>query len=329
MPELPEVTTIVHDLNRKVRGKQIADIWTDTEKIVAPLSPRAFRRRLRGKVFFRFERRGKFIVAYVTPETRDRRSETRTTTPSGFRFPVSDVLLWHMRMTGHPLFRDEKRETARERALYADPRNQHIRLSFRFTDGTRLDYSDVRKFGTLQLVPFVMYAGHPLLKALGPDAWNHRWTAAELLQRLRVRRTTLKQALLDQTLIAGIGNIYADEILWTAGIHPRFRTELLTRSHGTRLLRAMRRVLGRAIRARGTSVDDFRDLRGRKGAYGKSLRVYQRTLKPCFRCRRKIGRLVIGGRGTHVCPQCQRTPMTSPNTRGTLTPRFSPFGDFP
>lgn len=308
MPELPEVTTIVRDLNRRARGKQIADVWTDTPKLVRPLTAAAFHRQVVGRVFLRFERRGKFILACLGPP---RRRVSRS------QFFVTCYLVWHMRMTGHPLFRDEKRETARERATYADPRNQHIRLSFRFTDGTRLDYSDVRKFGTLHVAPSAVPDAHPALTTLGPDAWDHRWTAAELRERLRGRRTTVKQALLNQTLIAGIGNIYADEILWTAGIHPRLRTERLTRSHGERLRRAIRQILSQAIRARGTSVDDFRDLRGRKGAYEERLRVYQRTGKPCFRCREEIGRIVVGGRGTHVCPQCQRAPRQRRRTHAS------------
>jgi formamidopyrimidine-DNA glycosylase len=290
MPELPEVTTIVRDLRRTVRGKVIAGVSVNTPKLVAPLSVAAFRRRVRGKVFRAFSRRGKFVLAYLGP---------RGGAPT-------DVLVWHMRMTGHPLDRDEGHETTRGGRAFRDPRNQHVRFVFRFTDGTRLDYSDVRKFGTIRLVHSRALAEHPSLRILGPDALAHPWTATELCRVLRKHRKTVKQALVDQTIIAGIGNIYADEVLWEARLSPLLRTDALTPRECSRLVRSIRAVLRRSLGARGTSIDDFRDLRGRKGTYGSILRVYARAGQRCFRCGATIAKLRVGGRGTHLCPRCQR-----------------------
>jgi formamidopyrimidine-DNA glycosylase len=290
MPELPEVTTIVRDLNRRVRGSVVARVWTDTPKLVRPLGVSAFTKRVMGHRILTARRVGKSVLLDLAP----RASRTPT-----------ETLVWHMRMTGHPLFRDRRHESAADRRAFSDPRNQCIRLRISFTDGTELAYSDVRRFGTLRLIAPRDLAADPSLRALGPDAFVHRWTAAELCVRLTARRKPLKVLLLDQAVIAGIGNIYADEILWTAQLHPLTRAHRLRPADCARLVTAMRSVLRRAIRVRGTSVDDYRDLRGRKGGYGELRRVYQRTGQPCFRCGATIARLVVGGRGTHICPQCQ------------------------
>lgn len=302
MPELPEVTTMVADLNRLVKGKRIADVWTDTPRIVRPLTASAFRFAVRGKRFTRFRRAGKYIIADLRGSARAARTRDWS-------------LVWHMRMTGHPLFRDERRETSAARRAFSDPRNQHIRLVFSFTDGTRLLYSDARKFGTLHALPTAYLARHLGLSALGPDALRHRWTPAALSAALRAHDTTVKQALLDQTRLAGIGNIYADEILWTARLHPRTRTTDVTRADAGRLVSALRQVLTKAVRRRGSSINDFRDVRGRKGTYGSVRKAYQRHGQPCFRCGATLARMIVGGRGTHVCPSCQRAPGPAPRRR--------------
>lgn len=289
--------TIVRDLNRHARGRRIRDVIVHAPRLVSPLSAKTFRAQLVGKSFLTFERRGKFILAHLAPA------------PSDLQPPTSHILLWHMRMTGHPLFRNPKLEARNPQTAEAfrDPRNAHVRLSFRFTDGTRLDYSDVRKFGTLHLVDPRDISTHRSLVGLGPDALDPSWTAEKLHDALHKRKKALKVALLDQTVVAGIGNIYADEILWTAQLHPLLPTRRCTRADARGILRAMRTVLSRAVRARGTSFDDYRDLRGRRGRYGNIRRVYRRTGMACFRCGATIARLVVGGRGTHVCPQCQRS----------------------
>ena len=314
MPELPEVTTIVRDLTRAVRGKVIADVWTDTSKMLAPHSVRAFRRGVRGKAFLQFTRRGKFIIAHLGHGGwgMGQGTKRRHARPHG-PGPITHALVWHLRMTGHPLYRDERRETrdGKLAAAFADPRNQHVRLSFHFTDGTRLDYSDVRKFGTIRLVRAQDLNSHPPLRLLGPDALTHRWTTSELCRLLKRRRKTLKQALLDQTVIAGIGNIYVDEILWASRLHPLRRTATLTPRACGRIVTSMRAVLRQAVLRRGTSIDDFRDLKGQKGRYGDIRRVYQRAGQPCFRCGARIATLRVGGRGTHVCPRCQPSPRSS------------------
>lgn len=293
MPELPEVTTIVSDLNKLVCGKIIKKISGDTPKLIKPLSFVEFGKRVKGLVFLRFERRGKYVIGYLGRKVGNPDSST-------------EVLIWHMRMTGHLLFRDEKKESKEVSELFMDPRNQFIRFSILFTDDTHLDFSDMRKFGTLHLLAIDKLKNHKGITLLGPDALLTKWKPKELQTILTKKNMVLKQALLDQSVIAGIGNIYADEILWTAKLHPLLKTSALSISDVASLLKAIRAVLKKAILERGSSVDDYRDALGRKGKYANFHRVYRRTNKQCFRCGKKIARITINGRGTHFCPVCQK-----------------------
>jgi len=293
MPELPEVTTIVSDLNQLVRGKVIKEVSGDTPKLIKPLSFVEFGKRVKGLIFLRFERRGKYVIGYLGKKVDDYNSSTQ-------------VLVWHMRMTGHLLFRDEKKENKEVAELFNDSRNQFIRFSILFTDNTHLDFSDMRKFGTLHLFVAEELESCKGVALLGPDALLTKWKPEKLKNVLTKRKLVLKQALLDQSVIAGIGNIYADEILWTAKLHPLLKTSELSTKEVAVLLKAIRVVLKKAIVERGSSVDDYRDAFGRKGKYANFHRVYRRTNKPCFRCGKKIVRITVNGRGTHFCPVCQK-----------------------
>lgn len=304
MPELPEVTTMVRELNVAVRGKVIRDVETNSPKLVRPFTVAHFRAAVRGKAFLRFTRRAKFVLAALGRPARRRVSSSQ--------FPVSSYLVWHMGMTGHPLYRNPEQETRNKKlaAAMKDPMNQHVRLTFHFTDGTRLEYADIRKFGNIELVRPSDLTQHPRLAKLGPEALDLARRPAALCSRLKARRKAVKVALLDQEVIAGIGNIYADEALWLARIHPLRSTQRLTLAHCGSLARAIRTVLQQAIRAHGTSIDDYRRLFGNKGRYSVLRKAYQRTNLPCLRCGTLMRRMVVGGRGTHVCPRCQRVPST-------------------
>ena len=293
MPELPEVTTIVSDLNRLVRGKIIGEISGNTPKLIKPLSLVEFSRRVKGLRFLQFERRGKYIIGYLGKKVGGSDSSTQ-------------VLIWHMRMTGHLLFRDEKKENKKAIELFGDSRNQFIRFSILFTDSTHLDFSDMRKFGTLRLLATKELDTYKGIALLGPDALLTKWQPEELRTILMKKNVALKQVLLDQSVIAGIGNIYADEILWTAKLHPLLKTSALNTKEVESLLKAMNAVLKKAVIERGSSVDDYRDALGRKGKYAKFHQVYRRTNKQCFRCGKKIVRITVNGRGTHFCPVCQK-----------------------
>lgn len=297
MPELPEVTTIVNDLNKMVAGKTIRDFYCEAPRIIRPLTAEEFRKKAIGKKFISFERKGKYIVANVE----EAKAKTVRSSEPNFRY-----LVFHMRMTGHLLYRDEKKETTKQKEYFADPRNQFTRMVFYFTDGTRLDFSDMRKFGTVHFFRPDELAQCSGLRTLGPDALRYRWSAEELEERLSKKKISIKQALLDQTVVAGIGNIYADEILWTAKINPLITACSLKKEEREKIIKAMGLVLKRAVKARGTSVDDYRDASGRKGKYGLIRRVYRRANEPCFDCGKKIVKIKLGGRGTHFCPYCQK-----------------------
>ncbi len=296
MPELPEVETIVRALTKEVRGKRIRRVEVESPKIIRPLSPTQFRRAVVGRVFANFERRGKFILVRLSAP----RGRSKEESPRFF-------LLWHMGMTGHPLYRDPKAEAQNRRlaAAFQDPMNRHVRLTFHFSDGTRLEYADVRKFGKVEFFRGTGGAEHPQLARLGPEVLTLARRPREFLERIKSRNTALKVALMDQHVLAGVGNIYADETLWVSRLHPLLSARSLTPAQGRALAGALRRVLSLAIRAHGTSVDDFRRVRGTKGAYGDMRKVYRRAGLPCSRCGTLIERLVVGGRGTHVCPRCQ------------------------
>lgn len=309
MPELPEVTTIVRELNRWVRGKIIRAVTVDPKgkKLVRPLTAAQFRSVVRGKTFLGFRRRAKFVIAALGHSGRQLPAASRPSRRSGIRQPVTGYLVWHMGMTGHPLYRNPEQETRNKKLAEAmrDPMNQHARVTFHFTDGTRLEYTDIRMFGKVEVVRPRDLAGHPQLQRLGPEAPALASDPAAFCVRLKATKRPLKVALMDQSVVAGIGNIYADEILWAARLHPLRPTRRLTPAHCRALARATRQVLASAIRVAGTSIDDFRRVLGGKGRYGDLRKAYQRTGLPCRRCGTLMRRLVVGGRGTHVCPRCQ------------------------
>jgi len=183
-------------------------------------------------------------------------------------------------------------------------RGPHDRFMISLDDHRRLVLSDPRQFARVEWCPQTELQNHPGLRKLGPDALEI--TTAQLSEVCRRSHRPIKSMLLDQTRIAGLGNIYTDEALFTAGIHPSTFTDALAPKPITRLKSAISSILQLAIDACGTTFDTFSDLEGNAGGYGPKLRVYQRTDQPCVRCASSIRRIVIAGRGTHFCPACQR-----------------------
>lgn len=274
MPELPEVETVVRDLCRAgLAGRAIRAVRLSWPRTVAPLAPAAFARRLRGRTIRSIRRRAKYLVL----------------TLSG-----GDTLLVHLRMTGRFDF-----------AAAGAPPDRHTRVALQLEDGRELRYLDPRKFGrwTLTREP------RRILDALGPEPLSADFQAARFAAALARRRRLLKPLLLDQTFVAGLGNIYTDEALWDARLHPLRRADTLTPREAQRLYAAIRRVLRRGVARRGTSLGSGRanyySVGGRRGRNQDGLRVFRRTGEPCPRCRAPIRRLTVGQRGTHLCPACQ------------------------
>ncbi|MBN1954591.1 MAG: bifunctional DNA-formamidopyrimidine glycosylase/DNA-(apurinic or apyrimidinic site) lyase [Anaerolineae bacterium] len=270
MPELPEVETIARGL-RGIAGRRITGAIVYWERTVTRPEAGEFVRRLRGQRIDGVTRRGKWLV---------------------FGFASGEHLLIHLRMSGRLTL-----EPAGSRP------DKHARLHIVLDDGRQLCFSDPRKFGRAALVddPSVV------LGDLGPEPLGETFTAAWLAGRLAGRRARIKPLLLDQRFLAGLGNIYTDESLWRARIHPLRHAGTLSEAEVARLRRAIRDVLTEAIAQEGTTLDDqgYVGVNGRPGAFGGHIAVYGRAGEPCPRCQAEIVRLVVGGRGTHVCPGCQ------------------------
>lgn len=265
MPELPEVETIVRDLQPKIVGRRIADVEVMWPRVVDPRGLPA--QTIVGDAIDRVVRRGKFIVARFT---------------SGHHAAI------HLRMTGR---------------LIIDPPGiqTHTRFVWHFDDGGTLVFDDARKFGRLRITQ-----GEPEHElGIGIDPFDPKLDAKSFGALLAKRTTPIKTWLLNQRYLAGVGNIYACEALYYAGIRPTKRAGRLTRAERAKLLAALRKVLSRAIRQRGSSVDDYVDAEGLPGGFQKQLAVYGRSGLPCRRCKTPIRRIVLAQRGTFFCPHCQ------------------------
>jgi formamidopyrimidine-DNA glycosylase len=266
MPELPEVQTVVTTLVPNVVGRTIRAVMHVRPDIVAPPGT-DLSRLLAARRVESVARRGKRIVF---------------TLDDGNRFYV------HLGMTGQLI------------ATTADtPIPLHTHLELDLGDGRRVRFRDPRRFGG------VWWLGRDALPdaGMGPEPLKVR--PAELFRRLHRTKRAVKSALLDQAVVAGLGNIYVDEALFAAGIHPLTPGNELTQSEVAALNRAIKTTLRRALRHRGSTLRDYRDANGGSGAFQKLHRVYDRAGQPCRRCRASIERIVLGGRSTHFCPRCQ------------------------
>jgi formamidopyrimidine-DNA glycosylase len=264
MPELPEVETIVRTCRPQVVGRRIVAFTAHVPQQVSP-GVAAVRKGLRGRTVTDLARRAKFIV---------------------FHLDDGGVLLVHLRMSGRL-----------EWAANHGERPRHVRAAWELDDGNRLLFCDARKFGRIVYTRDLVAA----TADLGPEPLAPGFTSAALHKLLRARRRQLKPLLLDQRVIGGLGNIYTDEALFRAGLHPLTRSDRLTVAQVRRLHAAIRGVLRLAIRNHGTSLDWVYE----GGWMQKRLMVYGRTGEPCRRCGAPIRRLRLGQRGTHVCPRCQ------------------------
>lgn len=272
MPELPEVETVKRTLNELITGKTIEDVVITLPRIIQrPDDIEAFRMELRGQTFEGVERRGKFL-----------------------RLLLSDVvLISHLRMEGrYGMFVKE------------DPVDKHSHVRFVFTDGYELRYTDVRQFGTMHIFSKGTEFDHLPLKQLGPEPLENDFTVEILRSKLNSTRA-VKTLLLDQTKLVGLGNIYVDEALFLAGIHPATPAYDMTAQEVERLYEAIRVTLQAAVDAGGSSVKSYVNGQGEMGMFQQQLRVYGRKNEACHSCDSTIERFVLGGRGTHICPVCQ------------------------
>ncbi len=273
MPELPEVETIKRTLHRLVVGQTIERVTVRLPRIIQrPPDPGFFSEMLRGQSIRGVERRGKFL-----------------------RFILSDlVLVSHLRMEGRY-------------GVYAsdDPVEPHTHVLFHFVGGRDLRYRDVRQFGTMHLFePGEEWAKPPLCK-LGLEPLNPEFTFETFRRTIGSRSTRIKPLLLNQEYVAGIGNIYVDEALFRAGIHPESPARSLKPAKMKKLFRAIVDTLTEAVNAGGSSVKSYVNGQGEMGMFQQQLAVYGRQSLPCPACGEPVRKMVVAGRGTHYCERCQ------------------------
>ena len=277
MPDLPEVETVRASLEPALVGRRFEQVEIRDARLTRPFDPDEVAAELQGEVVAALERRGKYLV---------------------FRFRSGRVLLVHLRMTG--TFR-HGRNGSPDVDLY---RRSVVRLD----DGSDVMYRDVRRFGTWLLLEPDEEAPY-LATRLGEEPLTKTFTSSALAARLRGRKAPVKAALLDQRAAAGMGNIYADEALWRAKIHPLRPAGDLSPAEIRRLHRGINDAIRAGIARQGTTLRDYRTPDGASGSMQDELRVYGRGGEPCPRCGTEIAKTRAGGRGTWYCPNCQRSPI--------------------
>ena len=292
VPELPEVETIRRQLAPYIEGRRIRDVEILDARWTRPEPPRFVEDQLRGAVVRRVGRSGKYLIWSLTRE----------------RF-----LLMHLRMTGALLFDP-------------DVEPPHTRVRFELDKGHRLLYIDPRRFGTGHLVFGQAALDAYLAARLGVEPFTPEFTAERLRTMARGRTAPIKSFLLDQRRVAGVGNIYADEALFRAGIHPLRPAGRLTRAQWVRLRDAIEEALEAGIEAKGASIDDFRHVDGARGSFQDRFLVHRREGEPCPVCGGTVRKIVVGGRGTYVCERCQPKPRARRASRSSRREALSVMG---
>ncbi len=281
MPELPEVETVANGVDARIRGDYIEEVWFSSKREPMNTPPAAMAKALTGRTIERVRRVGKHIVFDFAPDAK------------------SDPVQWivHLGMTGRLLVADP-----------AVPRPLHTHGVLVLRSGRELRFVDARRFGRMgiYLVEDTKEEAADLRGFQGPGTEPLRISRADFRKLFHGRRTSIKAALLNQSLLHGVGNIYADESLFRAKIRPRRMASRLTTQELDRLHGAVQKVLREAIRLGGSSVSDYVDAAGERGFFQLRHYVYMRTGQPCLVCGTAIRRTVVAGRGTHYCPVCQR-----------------------
>ena len=291
MPELPEVQTIVDDLNKKVKGLTITDVWTDWSKYFRRSRGgfNGFKKEIKNKKIEKIWRVGKNII---------------------FGLHGNKDMLIHQKMTGHVLIGkwkfSDKKWIAVEKGYLTEKVNGYIHTMFRLSDGTMMALSDLRKFAKILIFNDTDLKNLEDVKNIGPDPLKPGFDFKDFKSLIVKKRGPIKKVLMDQSVVSGIGNIYADEILFAVKIHPLKKAEKLSDGELRLIFNTSKIILKKAIKLRGTSTSDFRDTSGRAGTFGNVLQVYRRSGEKCPKCGGVIKRVKIGGRSAHFCPACQR-----------------------
>jgi formamidopyrimidine-DNA glycosylase len=269
MPELPEVETTVRALRRPLVGRTVTGMWNDWPRHLATPPLSAFQARIIGRQFHSIERRGKFLV---------------------FNLDEPETMLIHLKMSGHLAV-----------VPVADETDKHVHTAFTLDNDEELRFRDIRKFGRVYLVQ----DPQSVLGQLGPEPLSEEFTPSLFHMMLQKRKRVIKPLLLDQTFLAGVGNIYADEALHYAAVRPNRISSTLSEAESEALHAAIQKALHLGISREGASIDNYRKPDGSRGEMQNVMVAYGRTGEPCDRCGGIIERIVLGSRSTHFCPQCQ------------------------
>lgn len=286
MPELPEVETVRRGLDALIVGRTITAVEHDTPKSF-PNATADVTGFLIGAKITGVRRRAKVLMIDLS---------------SGY------TLVIHLKMTGQLVFRGETVFGAGHPngSLIGELPDRSTRVTFAFAEGSHLYFNDQRKFGWIRLMPTLEVPNIDFMKKVGPEPLDAEFTPTQFAERFKRRaRTSIKAALLDQTVVAGVGNIYADESLWGAKIHPKRLVGNITEAEFERLYTELRAVMNMAIEKGGSTDKNYVNAEGKRGSYMDFARVFRREGKPCPRCGTTIIKFKAAGRGTHVCPHCQ------------------------
>ncbi len=287
MPELPEVQTTASGLDRVLRGLVIIDAWSNydskysygSDNIKDPAYFKEFKKKVKGTKITNVSRRAKNILIH---------------------FSTGKTILIHMKMTGHVLYGDYDRE---------DPFNRHIRFIMKLSNGKTVELCDMRKFAKVTLLDTATMEETEHLRGIGPEPLEKNFTFKIFKERIfKKPQGKIKPVLLDQTIIAGIGNIYSDESLWRAGTHPEQPVKTIPEKKLKELYSAIRTTLAKGIDFGGDSMSDYRNIDGKPGKFQEQHRAYRKTGTACSKkgCKGKIMRIVVAGRGTHFCNMHQK-----------------------
>ena len=272
MPELPEVETVRRGLEKLILGKKISNIEIHYPKMIKT-DLEQFQKEMSGQVIQTMGRRGKYLLFYLTDK----------------------ILISHLRMEGKYFY-------------YPDqvPERKHAHVLIHFEDGGTLVYEDVRKFGTMELLAPELLEAYFVSKKLGPEPTVQDFDLENFIGALKRSKKPIKSHLLDQTLVAGLGNIYVDEVLWRAQVHPARPSQSLTRVEASAIHDQTISVLGQAVEKGGSTIRTYTNAFGEDGTMQDFHQVYDKAGQACSRCGSIIEKIQLGGRGTHFCPKCQR-----------------------